>query len=113
MIEGQRDHFVRCQCDVSNHIVRFTYWPRTEKHEPEMWIHCQLSPVNSFWGRLKLALKYLFNRGPKDYWGFWAETLLDFDEMIKLEQFMENCAVEWCFGPEEGEKHVKDNGLVV
>ena len=103
MLEGQRDHFVKCQCDLNEHMVRFTYWPRRknargDEDPPEMWIHCQLVPHNSFWERLKLAVKYLFKRGPgKEYWGFWDETLLDEEEMLKLEQFMEHCVTDWAF----------------
>ena len=103
MIEGQRDHFVKCQCDVSNHVVRFTYWPKTDKHDAEMWIHCQLAPVNSFWKRLKLAFNYLFKREPKDYWGYWSEVLLDPQEMLELEQFMEDVVIDVYF-PDDKDK---------
>lgn len=103
MIEGQRDHFVKCGCDVSSHLVRFTYWPKTEKWPASMWIHFQLPPINSFWQRLKLAFRYLFRPNQDKHWGFWSEIEMGEKEILELEQFLEGVLWDAHFEIKEGQ----------
>ena len=50
--------YLECECNCSEHLIRFISY----EGEEEIYIEYYLNPELSFWKRLKIAIRYLFNR---------------------------------------------------
>ena len=50
--------YLECECNCSEHLIRFISY----EGEEEIYIEYYLNPEVSFWKRLKIAIRYLFNR---------------------------------------------------
>jgi hypothetical protein len=55
---------ITCSCSRLHHAVRFTFYPAGpgEREAFEAYIDVSLDHELSWWGRLKVALRYLFKR---------------------------------------------------
>lgn len=82
-------HYVECQCDSGDHVIRFVYSPADDKTNfpPDLYMEVQMCQPNGFFRRLWLAVKYLFKKECE--YGHWDCTLIAVDEVIKLQKLLE------------------------
>lgn len=50
-----------CACQSPEHTLQFLYIPKFKKDEPELITEVYLKPTKGFFGRLWLAIKYVFS----------------------------------------------------
>lgn len=81
--------FFECRCGSDDHLIKVIF--EEENGEKELSLTAFLYQYNSFWQRLKLAVKYLF--GCPQECGHWDYVLLkdeDVDKLICLLQKYKN-----------------------
>lgn len=79
--------YVECACYDPSHVFRIELDAAStgSEEEPELAITFQLNPYYGFFKRVKLALRYIFNRPvPTSYGGHWDCVILDKDAVNKL-----------------------------
>jgi len=59
MMNKQQEKFFICKCDCTSHLIRVTYC-KWDNGDEEFVVSPILNHYLGFWGRLKIAFKYLF-----------------------------------------------------
>lgn len=73
--------YIECQCSSPDHVVRISHWKFTEDND--LVIEVQFNNHLNWYGRLKIALKYLF----KKRYSTWSDCLVEpkqVDDIITL-----------------------------
>ena len=70
--------YLECECNCSEHLMRFISYDGEE----EIYIEYYLNPEVSFWKRLKIAIRYLFNRKCK--FGAFDEVIVNKERLKDL-----------------------------
>ena len=81
-------HYVECQCDSGDHVIRFIYLPNEKlKYEPDLYMEVQMSQPHNFLGWIWNAFKYIFNKDCE--YGHWDCTLIGVEQADKLIKLLE------------------------
>lgn len=91
MIKPMEYHCLQCACTSAEHDVRLVLDP-DEKY-PAIYIEVQLSRGHGFFGRLWLAIRYLFGRECK--YGHWDETTIMGEQVRKLRDLCDRHLEQW------------------
>ena len=75
-----------CYCCTPEHKIVVSNYQYLD--ESDLTIYVQLHQYHSFWARLKLAIKYLFNKS--NPYGHWDTTLLNKDKALELKNFLDD-----------------------
>jgi hypothetical protein len=90
--EGEVEDVFLCDCGGLTHSLCFKYFIPQPKDDPEdnqIYVSMGSEDYRTFWQRLVVSVKYLFNRQPeKD--GFFNITSLRAKDMDRLARFIEN-----------------------
>src|SRR5271166_4282972 len=80
---------VNCSCSHLHHMVRFTFWPwgPNDKGPFEAYIEVSLDRMQSVWGRIKTAVRFVFGRTCG--YGDVAEIILNDEDLPKLREWLE------------------------
>lgn len=76
-----------CECGDSAHQLIFSYWPKdiTLETEPCVFVDIHLNRTNSFFQRIKNAIKYIFSYSPSIY-GDFDEIILNPEDSNKMQE---------------------------
>lgn len=76
---GISRHYFECACDSPDHVLRITH----DRTYNDLYFEVQLNNHKSFFKRVKVAFKYVFNSviRPGDHWDC---TILEYNETIRL-----------------------------
>lgn len=78
MKDLEREIFI-CQCHSLEHQISFWY----DKYQNDLYCEPHLSTHRGFWGRVKIAIRYIFGC-KKGKYGAWDEIILKKDDVKKL-----------------------------
>jgi hypothetical protein len=84
-------HYIECNCTSAEHTLRLTL--DDDEDLPAIYTEVQLNPYHGFFGRLWLAVKYLF--GHRCRYGHWDEATLMGDEVRKLRDLCNRHLEQW------------------
>lgn len=77
-----RNHFVVCDCQSSEHTLRFMY----DEENKELYTEVYLNQYRSFFKRVYVAIKYIFGYTSK--YGHWDCTMISIPKAHKLKAFL-------------------------
>lgn len=83
---GVRHVYLQCSCQCPDHVIRVTLEMDDGQH-PQLSIQPLLNAHRSFFRRLWVAFRYIFNRkGQGMYWGGWQfeDVILDDEAVMQL-----------------------------
>jgi hypothetical protein len=88
----ERDcHYVECNCTSAEHALRLTL--DDDEELPAIYVEVQLNRYHGFFGRLWLAIRYVF--GYECRYGHWDEATLMGDEVRKLRDLCNRHLEQW------------------
>jgi hypothetical protein len=90
-IPDMEREYIECGCTSSEHSVRVTL--DTHPKYPAVYIDVQLCRSHGFWGRLWLAVRYLFGRQCR--FGHWDEVMVSGEEVRKLHALLGRHLGQW------------------
>lgn len=71
-----------CECHSDDHLVKLEVI-RFDELEVDAYLSTQMTPLDSFWKRLKAAFQYLVSPLSCRF-GHWQETMLDKESAIAM-----------------------------
>ena len=77
--------FFDCACLSEEHTLRFDLWDWTPE-PPELYLSVFLNQWRPWYGRLWVAIKYLF--GYKCRYGHWDNTIIRVEDAPRLQQLL-------------------------
>lgn len=83
--------YVECHCTTIEHTMRFTL--DNDETFPMICVDIQLNKQHGFFGRLWLAVKYIF--GYKCKYGHWDDFILAGNEALKLRDLCDRHLKQW------------------
>ena len=81
-MEKMQTSYFECQCESSEHTLRFVYDP----DENELWTEIQLIQYKNIFQRMWTAIRYILKLQVK--WGHWDCWLLKNEDCEKLKKLL-------------------------
>lgn len=81
-VKDSKTYYFQCQCASQEHTIGITF----DIKEKEMTFEVQLAKYHGFFGRVFLAIKYIF--GYECKYGHWDVTIMNEEKFIELYNIM-------------------------
>lgn len=86
-VEYPKHTYIECECDSSEHTLRFSLFLENDPKENSLYTEVQLTRTNNIFKRLWLAIKYVC--GYQCKYGHWDCCLLSSKDVDKLIDFLQ------------------------
>lgn len=76
--------YIECDCNDASHLIRV--WMFDDGEVPELYLNIQMSHYKRFFGRLKIAVKYLLKLGEDVH---WADSVIHPEDAERIMRVLE------------------------
>jgi len=85
-IDKSETIYLGCECHSPEHIIRVSYFDWADKDPPEIFMELQADHDQNFWGRVRLAAKFIFGSANLE----WHNVIPTHNDIGKLKVLLDN-----------------------